>query len=93
MSDLIERDAVMLRVREFIGNPSYDELMLVNDLNALSSVESKQWAENAHWIKKPYLLGTSYFCSVCGNNYGMAPHAMYKFCPNCGARMGDNDDN
>ena len=50
MNDLIERNAVMLRVREFIGNPSYDELMLVNDLNALPSAESKQCAENAQWI-------------------------------------------
>lgn len=39
MSDLIDRDAVMLRVREFIGNPTYNELMLVNDLNAIPSAE------------------------------------------------------
>lgn len=39
MSDLIDRDAVMLRVREFIGNPTYNENMLVNDLNALPSTE------------------------------------------------------
>lgn len=38
------------------------------------------------WIEKPYLLGTSRFCSRCGENYGM-PHAIYRYCPNCGARM------
>lgn len=44
MSDLIDRNAVMLRVREFIGNPTYDELMLVNDLNALPSAEpEREW--------------------------------------------------
>lgn len=44
MSDLISRDAVMLRVREFIGNPTYNENMLVNDLNALPSAEpERRW--------------------------------------------------
>ena len=44
MSDLIRREDVMLRVREFIGNKSYDELMLVNDLNAIPSAEpERKW--------------------------------------------------
>ena len=38
------------------------------------------------WIEKPYLLGTSNFCSLCGENYGM-PHGKYNYCPNCGAKM------
>lgn len=41
---------------------------------------------HGHWIKKPYLMGTSHFCSRCGDNYGM-PHGQYKYCPNCGAKM------
>lgn len=38
------------------------------------------------WIEKPYLLGTTNVCSVCGENYGM-PHGKYNFCPRCGADM------
>ena len=38
------------------------------------------------WVEKPYLLGTTNVCSVCGENYGM-PHRKFKFCPNCGADM------
>ena len=38
------------------------------------------------WVEKPYMLGTTNVCSVCGENYGM-PHRKFKFCPNCGADM------
>ena len=43
------------------------------------------------WIEKPYLLGTTNVCSVCGENYGM-PHGKYNFCPNCGADMRGGDE-
>ena len=42
--------------------------------------------KRGEWIEKPFLLGTSRFCSLCGENYGM-PHGIYNFCPNCGADM------
>lgn len=38
------------------------------------------------WIEKPFLMGTSRFCSKCGDNFGM-PHGVYRYCPTCGARM------
>ena len=41
---------------------------------------------HGHWIEKPYLLGTSNFCSCCGENYGM-PHGKFNYCPNCRAKM------
>lgn len=45
-----------------------------------------QEVKHGKWIEKPYLLGTSNFCSLCGKNYGM-PHGKYNFCPHCGAKM------
>ena len=43
------------------------------------------------WIETPFLMGTSRFCSKCGDNFGM-PHGVYRYCPTCGARMdGEND--
>ena len=45
-----------------------------------------QEVRHGKWIEKPYLLGTSNFCSLCGENYGM-PHGKHNFCPNCGAKM------
>lgn len=39
--DAISRESTMLRIREFIGNPTYTEKMLVDDMNALPSVQPK----------------------------------------------------
>jgi hypothetical protein len=41
---------------------------------------------HGQWIEKPYLLGTTRYCSICGQNYGM-PHGVFNYCPNCGAKM------
>ena len=41
---------------------------------------------HGRWIEKPFLLGTSNFCSLCDSFYGM-PHGKFNYCPNCGARM------
>lgn len=85
MSDLIDRDAVMLRVREFIGNPTYDEIMLVNDLNALPSVKPER--HRGEWIEDGHERGFSE-CSKCGYiAVSVLSERLYNFCPNCGAEM------
>ena len=51
----------------------------------------KREAKHGEWIEKPYLLGTTRYCSICNQNYGM-PHGVYNYCPNCGAKMdGENE--
>lgn len=35
------------------------------------------------WITRPYMMGNTQYCSLCGENYGM----KHNFCPNCGADM------
>ena len=35
------------------------------------------------WIARPYMMGNTQYCSLCGENYGM----KHNFCPNCGADM------
>lgn len=42
------------------------------------------------WIEKSYLLGTTRYCSECGENYGM-PHGVFNYCPHCGAKMDGGD--
>lgn len=81
MSDLIDRNAVMLRVREFIGNPTYDEIMLVNDLNALPSAEAER--KKGHWIDTDNYY-QRWKCSECGCH---TRDAEPNYCPNCGTDM------
>ena len=40
--------------------------------------------KHGEWDKKLFLIGTSYYCSECGDNFG----EPYNYCPNCGAKMG-----
>lgn len=62
-----------------------------NRLKADALALLKQEPKHGNWIKKPYLLGTSWFCNLCGSNYGM-PHETFNYCPNCGARMEEDHD-
>lgn len=46
--------------------------------------------KHGHWRIEPYLLEKTGCCSICGEQIRM-PHEIYKYCPNCGARM-DGDE-
>ena len=76
--DCISRERTMLRVREFIGNPTYTEKMLVDDLNALPSVTPKE--KTGKWI---IMSSEICKCSKCE----LFSDKVTKFCPNCGAKM------
>ena len=84
MSEYIERDR-LLKVLEHnfygIGGAG-----VMRQLIEMQPAAGAAPVRRGRWIEKPYLLGTSRFCSRCGENYGMQ-HAIYRYCPNCGARM------
>lgn len=61
---------------------------VIFDIQQSLTINPEDLRPKGKWIEKPYLLGTSRFCSLCGENYGM-PHGIYNYCPNCGARMED----
>lgn len=79
--EYIERDGLLEWTREFYPEEKVFASAVINAPTA-----DVQEVRHGKWIEKPYLLGTSNFCSLCGENYGM-PHGKYKFCPNCGAKM------
>lgn len=62
----------------------------LDDIRNAPTIEAKP-VRHGQWIEKPYLLGTTQYCSECGENYGM-PHGMFNYCPNCGAEMDGGKD-
>lgn len=51
---------------------------------AIQKLEEVQLVTHAEWICHEPEIGLYYSCSRCGHN---ALQGMYKFCPNCGAKM------
>ena len=88
MGDYIDREAAISYIDEnkrrigiTNGNAyNFKEILRVQPAADVRPVVRGRWSE------KPYLLGTTNVCSVCGENYGM-PHGKYNFCPCCGADM------
>lgn len=85
MLEYIDKAALMSRIesqaREW--GEEYDAEQILGDIEDFPAADVKP-VVRGEWIEKPFLLGTSRFCSECGNNYGM-PHEIYNYCPNCGA--------
>lgn len=86
MDDLIRRSDVMPVVESALALYLYEYDAIANRVNAIPAIDPESLRARGKWIERPYLLGTSRFCSLCGRNYGM-PHEVYNYCPNCGARM------
>lgn len=85
MTDYISREAAMNFELSVKADPA--EIQAITKGMALyaehiSSIPAADVAPVVHgrWIERPYLLGTTIYCSRCGENYGM-PHAVYNFCP------------
>lgn len=94
MAEYIEREAFITYIRkEAEGLHTRIPMDLTieavaNEAKAFPAADVSP-IRHGRWIKKPYLLGISRFCSACGSNYGM-PHEVYNYCPNCGTLM-DNE--
>lgn len=86
MGDYIERQSVVYAVRDHFC----DSARTLEAIDAIPAADVRP-VVRGRWIEKPYLLGTTNVCSVCGENYGM-PHGKYNFCPNCGADMRGGDE-
>ncbi len=59
------------------------------DLETTLEAADVQPVAYAEWVCLEPEIGLYYSCSKCGHN---TLQGMYKFCPNCGARM-DGDNN
>lgn len=74
-----------------------DKETYTNGARLIPSFRVKQWLEQepktGHWIAIDEEPHEDYECDNCGYTISTytantEPHTEYKFCPNCGARMG-----
>jgi hypothetical protein len=90
MGRLIDADDLEMYVyREVALYYNVDEPVIIDAILKQPTVDAAA-VVHGHWIEKPYLIGTSNFCSECGDNFGM-PHGKYNYCPTCGAVMDEEE--
>lgn len=90
MAEYIDKSAVVAKIDEFVeinkahGFPVdiFDMEMLKKRIEQIPAADVAR-VKRGEWDKKPFLIGTSYYCSECGDNFG----EPYNYCPNCGAKM------
>ena len=89
MSDLVSRQAVIKNAHfPMIDDAGY-EVVRVNDILALPSVEPK----TGEWDICKDDDGVYGVCSICGCYVDFSLYGRpYKVCPHCGARMEGADD-
>lgn len=86
-SDLISRSALLEKAGWFnLYEPNKSVYAVrIKDIREAPPVNAVK-VVHGEWIEKSYLLGTTKYCSCCGENYGMT-HGTFNYCPNCGAKM------
>lgn len=98
MAEYIDRDRFADKIREHLrcsNKGSVTEAAyaaILQDLEGLPIVDVAP-VVHGEWVRykepqNPYRgNGTSYKCSVCGRTAGHHQVQLYKYCPNCGAKM------
>lgn len=90
---LIDADALKVKLEknvEDLGDKTgFFEGIKMGYQSAVHFVEKAPTVEerkHGHWRIEPYLLEKTGCCSICGEQIRM-PYEIYKYCPNCGAKM------
>ena len=104
MTDLIDRQAAIDALNEYFvrigklkrrGLNKGEKAIRLDTVGAINSLPSAQPEQKVgKWIRHEDEDGEPYGhnCSVCGEWYVM-PYGKTKFCPNCGAKMEEQDEN
>ena len=89
-SDLISRAELLEYATDVETPQGYEQAVFVDDINNLPSVSAERVGE---WELCKDIDGEYGICSVCGNDADFSHYGKpYHYCPNCGARMGNDDD-
>ena len=95
MKEYIERAAAIEAIRKY-QYPYGVEFLLSNIPAAdVAEVRHGRWIEDERTYPGPGLKNN--LCSVCGEiegswKEGLEPGRKWAYCPNCGARMGKEDE-
>ena len=97
MNEYISREAVLKAFKLKVKNPKKDYQRGMQDAidclipEVIADIPSAdvQPVVHAEWICHEPEIGLYYSCSKCGHN---ALQGMYKFCPNCGAKMDGGEE-
>lgn len=92
---LIDGDSLIERVRYHADDAMhmcfpnvYNGILIAcGEIDHAPTIDA-ELVRHGRWKKEAFLMGTTYRCNLCGENYGM-PHGIFDFCPNCGAKMMD----
>lgn len=106
MKEYIEREAVEEFIQDGLNNPDKDKAFGHDAIEILAGIHFMQaadvapvkhgrWIEDERTYPGPGLKNN--LCSVCGEiagswKEGLEPGRKWAYCPNCGARMGKEDE-
>ena len=95
MDEYIKREAAQEALKRFCEGmrqdmPRYPSAIILasKDIDKIPAADvvpvvHGRWIPFEHWVHKTFWKGKA--CSVCNANIGHK--TVFKFCPNCGARM------
>ena len=76
--------------------PKNDELLSVDVRRIIceSPIIDAEPVRHGRWVKSGYACGESeWTCTVCGNKEWRTSTSRLKFCPFCGAKMDEGEQN
>ena len=88
MRDLISRNALLDAM------PKNDELLSIDVRRIICELPiiDAEPARHGRWVKSGYACGESeWTCTVCGNKEWRTSTSRLKFCPFCGAKMDEGE--
>lgn len=91
--EVIEKVKLLIQVDKEAGCIGTRLFTLKNVIDFLNESETIAPVKHGHWEESKCLDDCFWVCSCCKfPSQASAAHKLYKYCPNCGARMDEKED-